>query len=90
MKQLHLRYVASAVPITGILDEQYRSEAGTVRELLDELDKRYGGFQEMFIDERTGRLNIKAMIYYAAQGKVPNTVIDLEQPIEEGAKITFW
>lgn len=90
MKEFHLRYVASVVPITGILDEYFQSNASTIRDLLVELDAKYGGFREMFADEKTGKLNIKAMIYYAVEGKVPNAVIDLDQPLEQGAKITFW
>jgi hypothetical protein len=82
--------VASVVPITGILHEHYEANAGTIRGLLDELDAKYGGFCEMFVNRETGKLNLNAMIYYGEEGQVPFAVIDLNQPIQDGAKITFW
>lgn len=90
MKTIHLRYVAGVIPITGVLDETYTTQAGTLRELLDELDAKYGGLRQMFIDETTNRLNLNTMIYYGEAGKIPFPVIDLDQSVEDGAKATFW
>jgi molybdopterin converting factor small subunit len=90
MKKLHLRYVGSVTPITGILDEHYEADAATVRDLLNELEVKYGGFHEMFLEEETGELKLNAMIYYREQGKTPMAAIDLDQPIRDGAEITFW
>ncbi len=90
MKKLHLRYVGPVTPITGILDEQYEADTATVRGLLQELEVKYGGFHEMFLNEETGELKLNAMIYYAEPDKIPMAVIDLDQPIRDGAEITFW
>jgi|GEM_PF-1702419 len=90
MKRLHLRYVAVAYPITGKLNEDYETSVTTLRELIKELDERYGGFLEMFINHETGKLNFNTMIYYGEQGKVPVAVLDIEQPVSDGARITFW
>jgi hypothetical protein len=90
MKELHLRYAGSVVPITGVLEETYKTEATTLRDLLTELDSKYGGFDEIFVSRKTQKLNFNAMIYYGSPGKVPLAVIDLDQPIEDHAKITFW
>jgi molybdopterin converting factor small subunit len=90
MAKLNLRYVAAVYPITGIQEEIYEAKAGTLRELIDELDERYGGFHQMFIDDETGRLQLNTMIYYGEEGTVPVAVLDLDQSIKNGARITFW
>lgn len=90
MKELRLRYAGSVVPITGILEEYHKTEVMTLRDLLTELDRRYGGFDEIFVNRKTRQLNFNAMIYYGEPGKVPVAVIDLDQSVEDHAKITFW
>jgi len=90
MKQLELRYVAHITTITGILQEGHQTKASTVRELLDELDARYGGFRELFVSPKTGQLNLNAMIYYSDPGEVPISVIDLGHPVGDGGTVTFW
>ena len=90
MKKLQLRYVGHVTPITGILDENCEVDAATMRELIGELDRKYGGFHEMFLNAKTGELNLNAMIYYGEPSKVPIPVIDMDQPIQDGATVTFW
>jgi len=90
MKELELRYVAHVTTITGKVKEIYRTRAATLRGLLDELDARYGGFHEAFVDPQTGQLRLNAMIYYRGRGEVPAAVIDLDQPVGDGAAVTFW
>jgi molybdopterin converting factor small subunit len=90
MKQLRLRYVAPVYPITGKLMEEYQTEKNTLRELIQELDEKYGGFVQMFIEPQTGRLTLNTMIYYGEEGKVPVSVLELDQEISDGARITFW
>jgi len=90
MKELQLRYAGSVVPVTSILEESYKTEATTLRDLITELDRKYGGFDEIFVNHKTRQLNFNAMIYYGGPGKMPLAVIDLDQPIEDHAKITFW
>lgn len=87
---IDIRYVAAVYPITGKTDEMYRTTASTVRELIADLDSRYGGFQEMFIDETTGQLTLNTMIYYGAPGDVPIGVLNVDIAIVDGARITFW
>lgn len=90
MKKLELRYVAPVVPITGVVIEEFETNADTLRDLLGELDEKYGGFLEMFVSTRTRQLNLNVMIYYADEGKSPFAVIDLDQPLTHGARVTFW
>ena len=90
MKELHLRYAGTVLPVTVVLDEHYKTQAKTLRGLLTELDGTYGGFLEIFVNRQTGQLNFNAMIYYGGPGRVPVAVIDLDQPVEDHAKITFW
>ena len=90
MKKLQLRYVACVYPLTGIMEEEWDSEVNTIRELLEELDGSYGGFRDLFINKESGRLNLNAMIYYGEEGKVPFAVIDLDQPVQDRAKLMFW
>jgi hypothetical protein len=90
MKELHLRYVAVVLPITGRLNEEYVTSAATLKELILELDEKYGGFEEMFINSETGKQNLNTLIYYGDKGKIPIAVLDIDQPVLTGAKITFW
>lgn len=90
MQKVHLRYVACVYPITGKLEEYYDTESKTLRELIDELDGLYGGFNEMFIEPETGHMQLNTMIYYGEEGKVPVAVLDIDQPVSDKAKITFW
>ena len=90
MKDLYLRYAGCAIPITGILHEQWKTPVKTLRGLLGELDAKYGGFHEIFIDPKTGEMKFNVMIYYTGAGRAPIPVIDLDQPIEDHSEITFW
>ena len=90
MVQLELRYVAHVTTLTGALLESYRTESCSIRELVDELDARYHGFNELFVSTETGGLNLNAMIYYSDPGDVPISVIDLDHPIRDGGTVTFW
>ena len=90
MKQLELRYVAHVTTLTSILQESHQTEAATLRELVDELDVRYGGFRELFVSPETGQLNLNTMVYYSDPGEVPISVIDLDHPIRDSGTITFW
>ena len=89
MKELELRYVAATYPITCRLSERYRCTADTLRQLIMELDNRYGGFAEMFL-EPGGGLTLNTMIYYGEQGGVPKAVLDADQAIADQATVTFW
>ena len=90
MKNLELRYVAHVTTLTNQLLEGHQTEATSIRELVAELDGAYPGFQEMFVRPETGTLSLNAMIYYGAPGEIPISVIDLDQPVADGATITFW
>jgi len=72
------------------MEEECESGANTIRELVEELDGRYGGFCDLFINSETGRLNLNTMIYYGEEGKVPFAVINLDQPVQDKAKVMFW
>jgi hypothetical protein len=90
MKRLELRYVAHITTLTNRWMEQVQSQATSLRELVTELDDRFPGFVATFIDAQTGRLTWNTMIYYSNPGEVPISVTDLDQPICDGAVITFW
>lgn len=86
---LELRYVAHVSTVTGRLDENWETAAESLRELIVELDGRYPGFQEIFVDPESSRLSLRAMIYSLEEGKLPASVTDLDQPLGSGAVI-FW
>ena len=90
MKQLNLRYVAAAYPITKKMSEEYTTEADTLLELIEELDGIYEGFYSMFYDSETDKLRLNTMIYYGEKEKVPVAVLNIRQDISDGANITFW
>ncbi len=90
MKQLEVRYVAHVTTLTGCLRESYQTTASSIRELVTALDGAYPGFREMFVNPRTETLQLNAMIYCAAPGEVPASVIDLDHPVRDGGTVTFW
>ena len=90
MKQLELRYVAHVTTLTNCLLESYQTTASSIRELVTALDGAYPGFRKMFVNPRTETLHLNAMIYCAAPGEVPVSVIDLDHPIRDGGTVTFW
>lgn len=90
MKNLELRYVGHISMMTGCLKEACQTETATIRELLAELTVKYAEFQRVFVNPSTSKMNFNVMIYYAGEGKAPVSVIDVDHPIENGAKITFW
>jgi hypothetical protein len=97
VKQIEVRYVAHVTALTGLSLESadagggpYRTDASSIRELVEELEARYPGFFELFVNPGSGRLNLNAMIYYGDPGEVPISVIDLDQPIRDGGTVTFW
>lgn len=90
MIRLELRYLAHISTLTSTLKETYDSQASTFRELIDELEQRFHGFQAVFIQPQSGTLKLNTMIYYSEPGKPPVTVIDLDQPLGEHGVVTFW
>lgn len=90
MKELHLRYAGPVTAITQILDERYETHSDTLRGLLDELNAKYGGFHEMFMDKEKGRLCLNIMIYYHELGKSPCPMMDLDQIIRDHSTLFFW
>lgn len=90
MKELDLQYIAHVTTVTGTLRETYRSNAGTLRALVEELNGQYEGFLALFVSAETGGLNLNAMIYYSDPGEVPVSVLDLGRPIRDGGTVTFW
>jgi molybdopterin converting factor small subunit len=90
MNEIELHYVAHITSLTGSMMETLLTKAGTLRELIDELDARYPGFREVFIDEKTQQLKLNAMIYYGDERQLPAAVIDLDQPVRDKATLTFW
>jgi hypothetical protein len=90
IRRLDLRFIAHVTTITGILEESYQTGVSTIRELLDELDAKYSGFRDLFVNTETGQMNLNAMIYYSDAGEVPVSIIDLDHPVSDGGTITFW
>jgi hypothetical protein len=91
MLTLELRYIAHVAMLTGnVLKESWRTNATTLRDLIEELDEHYGGFKEMFIDQLNGRIRLNAMIYYNKENETPITVINIDQPLSDKGIVTFW
>jgi len=90
MIEMELRYVAHVTTLTGKVRERYSTLAGTLRGLVNELEVKYYGFRQLFIDGETGGLKLNAMIYYRDEGQTPESIIDLDHPVKDGATVTFW
>ena len=90
MRKLSLEYIGHVSAITNRLAEEYNTKAVSLRDLVEELEQRYRGFRQVFIDHTTGQLNLNAMIYYASPGELPSAILNLDQPVHDGSRVTFW
>lgn len=90
MIHLDLRYVGHISAVTGILKEEYQTNASILIELIEELERKHQGFKGVFVNVETGRMNLNAMIYYGTEGGIPLPIIDPYHPIQDKAIITFW
>jgi hypothetical protein len=90
MKELEIRYVAHITTLTDSVKEWIQTDSTTLRELICELDHRYSGFKEVFINPDSGALQMNSMIYYSNEGQPPVAVVDLGHPIQDKAIVTFW
>jgi hypothetical protein len=90
MNEIELHYVAHITALTSTMKEVLLTRAETLRALIHELDARYSGFREMFIDESTQQLKLNAMIYYSDGQQLPMAVVDLSRPVRDNAIVTFW
>jgi molybdopterin converting factor small subunit len=90
MIRLKLRYLAHVSMVTGVLQEVCETQATSLKALLDELDQRYGGFQDLFLSSKGSGFNLNAMIFYQPPGKIPAPAMNLQSPLEDGATLTFW
>ena len=88
--ELELRYVAHITTLTHSVKEKYRTNADTLRDLIDELDKTYVGMKQTFINPHSGTLQLNAMVYYSTEGETPFAVVNLDIPIQDNAIVTFW
>ena len=87
---MELRYVAHITTLTHTVKEAYHTQAGSLRELIFELEGRFRGFQEVFVHPQSGALKLDAMIYYAEPDRPPAAVIDLDRQLSDHCVITFW
>ena len=90
MIHLDLRYVGHISAVTGLLKEEYPTNASTLMELIEELERKHQGFKGVFVNGETGRMKLNAMIYYGTEGEIPLPIIDPYHPIQDKAVITFW
>jgi len=90
MIRLKLRYLAHVSMVTGTLQEFHETRASTLKALLDELNEKYHGFEDLFIRSEGDGLKLNAMIFYQPSGKIPAPAMDLNSLLEDGATLTFW
>ena len=90
MIHLDLRYVGHISAVTGLLKEEYSTNASTLIELIEELETRHQNFKGVFVTGETGKMKLNAMIYYGTEGGIPLPIIDPYHPIQDKAILTFW
>jgi len=90
MIELELRYVAHITTLTGLTKERRQTSIRTLRALIDELEARYTGFRQAFVDRESAGLKLNAMIYYCDAGQKPLSIVDLDHPLQHGGMVTFW
>lgn len=89
-KKIHLNYVIHISTLTCKLFEDYDTDAETIIDLLTELDMLYPGIKTIFLDEHTNNMKLNSMIFYTKPGSTPKEIINLDESLADGGRITFW
>lgn len=90
MPLVHAKYTVFTVAMTGKYDETIQTEEKTIGGLIDELDKKYPGFKEVFIPPEYGIMNLRTMITVKRVGMPPFGVVGPNTEIKDGDVILFW
>ncbi|MGQ9544001.1 MAG: MoaD/ThiS family protein [Candidatus Bathyarchaeia archaeon] len=90
MPLIHAKYTIFTLVMTGKYDEPIQTDETTIGGLLDELDKRYPGFKDVFIPPENYILNLRTMITVKRVGMPPFGVVDPNTEIKDGDVILFW
>lgn len=90
MANLYIKYGGHISFITGKLKESVELRGKTVDALLSELDEKYPGLKEIFIDPETGILNLRTNIYLRRSGEPTIGLLDREFELSDGDTLMLW
>lgn len=94
MAKINLKYIAHFCLLTGKLEEGIEvREKTTVSDLIKQLGEKYSGFQEVLVDEKTGRLNSRNKVAIRKAGGWTENITTLEglnMELSDGDTLIFW
>jgi len=94
MAKINLKYIAHFSLLTGNLEEMTEvKEKATVGDLIRKLGEKYSGFQEVLVNEKTGRLDSRnRVVIRKREAWTDNitTVEGLNMELSDGDTLVFW
>lgn len=90
MVNLYVKYAGHISFITGRLKEAVALRGKNVDDLLSELDEKYPGLKEIFIDPETRILNLRTNIYLRRSGLAAIGLLDREFELSDGDTLMLW
>lgn len=94
MAKINLKYIAHFSLLTGKLEEGIEvREKTTAGDLIKQLGEKYSGFQEVLVDEKTGRLNSRNKVAIRKAGRWTENITTLEglnMELSDGDTLIFW
>ena len=87
---VHLQYVGHIAVMAGkTMESMILEEHTTIGKLIAILDEKYPGFQETFVPPG-GVFNSRTAILVRRKGRAPFNLIDEEDSVQAGDRLTFW
>lgn len=87
---LYVKYAGHISVVTGKLKEVIEMKGETVYDLLRELDRKYPGFQDIFINPEDGILNLRTAISLQRSGECASQILDPKFKLKGGDNIMLW
>ncbi len=90
MVEIVVKYGGHISLATGRLEENFHLKGGTVTELVDQLDKKYPGFKEMFVPPQYGIMNMRTAIFLRRPGGPAQPILDPSFALQDGDCLLMW
>jgi molybdopterin converting factor small subunit len=90
MPIVHLNYLSHIIVVTGKSRETIDTTGQTIYDLISELNEKYPGIKNIFVEPESGILNVRTMIHLERSRQPLIVVMDLSFKIEDGDIIYLW
>jgi len=89
MPKVQVKYAAHISVVTGKFSEYIDVQGETIKDLIQQLDKKYPGLKEIFITP-TGELTVSTYIYLRRVGEPTVFITDLNTQLKDNDVVTLW